>query len=393
MAELDASESKRRKLDDSTNRASFQAWWDSGKAEGLTRVALLKAIEEATAAEFEASVLSEEKCEIMRAQMRRVCLESNMAGLEEFGTDWFTCIRAKMVRMVLCADWITYALETENRGGFDPFEKALITGAARMLHPYNAFYLDYLASVQDQEVVNALKANPPPATRTDIFNSYTVLGVSQGDAGGPPDFTVKPFAVHFASALGPVLAGFDEWLKECREAMSEYASDMVEGWTQELRQAYVDFLQLYRDCSASEDIEGLETMWTELDRKWMDTKAPIQLVHDIETGYGDPLRVKATPDMSLRFLDDTFAEENAQIKDIQGRMMEWFASRDTPLSRAGLTALGNTLAGIYFIPFKTGISLQFSFSGQSIPNRVEVKEEKGVKVRSLYFLVVVSSPR
>ena len=28
-------------------------------------------------------------------------------------------------------------------------------------------------------------------------------------------------------------------------------------------------------------------------------------VHDIETGYGDPLRVKATPDMSLRFLDET----------------------------------------------------------------------------------------
>jgi hypothetical protein len=29
----------------------------------------------------------------------------------------------------------------------------------------------------------------------------------------------------------------------------------------------------------------------------------IQVVHDIETGYGDPLRMKATPDFSLRFLD------------------------------------------------------------------------------------------
>ena len=32
--------------------------------------------------------------------------------------------------------------------------------------------------------------------------------------------------------------------------------------------------------------------------------------------------------------------------------------RNTALSKAGLTALSNTMAGIYFIPFKTGISLQ-----------------------------------
>jgi hypothetical protein len=48
------------------------------------------------------------------------------------------------------------------------------------------------------------------------------------------------------------------------------------------------------------------------------------------------------------------------------------------------------MAGIYFIPFKTGISLQFSFSGQSIPNRGDVKEEKGVKI---YFDAVETAAR
>ena len=38
--------------------------------------------------------------------------------------------------------------------------------------------------------------------------------------------------------------------------------------------------------------------------------------------------------------------------------MAFYKARDTPLARAGLTALSNTMAGIYFIPFKTGISLQ-----------------------------------
>ena len=89
----------------------------------------------------------------------------------------------------------------------------------------------------------------------------------------------------------------------------------------------------------------------------------------LQTGYGDPLRTKATPDISLRFLDETFSAQNQTIADIQKRMMAYYKTRDTELSKGGLTALANTMAGIYFIPFKTGISLQFSFSGQSIPNR------------------------
>ena len=80
-------------------------------------------------------------------------------------------------------------------------------------------------------------------------------------------------------------------------------------------------------------------MWTDLDRRWMDTKGPIQIVHDIETGYGDPLRVKATPDFSLRFLDDTYQQENKLIADIQGHMVEYFKSRGTKIATAGLTAL------------------------------------------------------
>ena len=39
-----------------------------------------------------------------QTQMRAVVLESNMAGIEEFGELWFVCIKAKMDRMTLCAD-------------------------------------------------------------------------------------------------------------------------------------------------------------------------------------------------------------------------------------------------------------------------------------------------
>lgn len=46
--------------------------------------------------------------------------------------------------------------------------------------------------------------------------------------------------------------------------------------------------------------------------------------------------------------------------------------------------------GIYYIPFKTGCSLVFSYSGQSIPNRLDVKKDKGVKI---YFDAVETAAR
>ena len=108
-------------------------------------------------------------------------------------------------------------------------------------------------------------------------------------------------------------------------------------------------------------------------------------------GCGDPLRVKATPDFSLRFLDSsTYGAENTRIAEIQGHMEDFFRARGTAIASDGLGALANTLAGIYYIPFKTGIALQFSFSGQSIPNRINVKNEKGVKI---YFDPVETAAR
>jgi len=369
-------------------QAGFDAFWSSEARGALTRVALLKAIEGGTALAFEVEHLNAIEDESLKNNVRAVVLESNMAGIEEFGETWFACIRQKMLRMAMCADWIVLAMAQGDASGFDAFERALIRGASGMLPAYNDYYLAYLAAVQDPKAAAALKATPPPASRADLYNSYTVTLVDAASEGG---FKAVPFATYFAATLAPVIANFDAWIAECTAA-AEGLGDAVSGvWDAGARASYVAFLTHYRMCSSLEAApEALEAAWEELDRKWMDAKMPIQLVHDIETGYGDPLRVKATPDMSLRFIDEMYSAENAAIVDIQQRMMAFYSGRDTDIARGGLTALSNTLAGIYFIPFKTGISLQFSFSGQSIPNRENVKVEKGVKI---YFDAVETAAR
>jgi hypothetical protein len=86
-------------------RKGFAKWWsaNSTRAAGIPRyqrVPLLKAIETATAQVYESEHLNQVGDESLQVMMRRVVLESNMAGIEEFGELWFECIRAKMVRMV-----------------------------------------------------------------------------------------------------------------------------------------------------------------------------------------------------------------------------------------------------------------------------------------------------
>jgi len=218
--------------------------------------------------------------------MRAVVLESNMAGLEEFGETWFACITAKMSRMTLCADWIVLLLDlptvegqTHHPSGFDPYERALIKGAAKILPNYHQYYLAYLTAVQNKELVAAIKASPPLAGDANIYSHYTVVSHSQ--EGG---YQAEPFGSHFKEDLAGVLSDFDAWIADCENAEQEAA--VGPGWDKEMRPAYTAFLKQYKKClgsAAPASPEALEEAWTELDRLWMDTKGPIQLLHDIET--------------------------------------------------------------------------------------------------------------
>ena len=50
---------------------------------------------------------------------------------------------------------------------------------------------------------------------------------------------------------------------------------------------------------AETDVEKLESQWTLLDELWMSVRHHVQVVHDIEYGYGDPLRTKVCPFLNL----------------------------------------------------------------------------------------------
>jgi hypothetical protein len=164
----------------------------------------------------------------------------------------------------MCADWITMAMEEKGeRCGFDAYERALIAGGARMLRPYNDYYMAYLAAVQDEAVASALQAHPPAGEEGvgPIFSHYTVVRLAA--AGPPPSFTAVPFAEHFREVLGPVLAAFDSWVGAC--AAAEEAPMGPGPWDAEARRSYTAFLRGYRACLAYEAAPAqLEAAWADL---------------------------------------------------------------------------------------------------------------------------------
>lgn len=350
---------------------------------GLKRVALLKKLDVDSGEAFRSKVLAKESPE-MQPKIEKVVFRSDMSGIPEFSEEWFHLIRAKMQRMEICRQYCSAAMSLGDDTGFTEFERELILGSCKISSLYGPYYFAYLEAVQDPSIVAKLQSSPPsPTSESDCYSHYTI--VKHSDSGG---YSTVSFAAHFSEVLSPIIDAMDALVTKLEAVAGRTAV------TDDLRSeyaAYIAFFKQYRLCHSSDlSAKELEEHWSELDRKWMDMKGNIQIVHDIETGYGDPLRMKATPDFSLRFLDDTYAKENTTIREIQNHMENYFKNRDTRIARDGLTALTNTLAGIYYIPFKTGISLQFSFSGQSIPNRENIKVEKGVKI---YFDAVETEAR
>jgi len=348
---------------------------------GLTRVHLLKEIEKLTGQAFLARLGTDElgrpRVSDLRIQAERVIFKSDLAGIQEGSQKWFELMKAKQARMSLTRDCILFALEGEfeEKCGFNAFDRALICGSTRISQAYDEYWNVWMQACIHSDVKDAIdmvdeKEHPP-----FLKSPYTMIRISK-DTFGKTVLTVEPYAIFLNDVLKPVLVAFDNCINEISSLNR--------------RDPNVAFMIAYRDALAETEIEKLDSAWERVDRRWMDCDGPIQVVHDIEEGYFDPLRCKQGPDFSIRFVDETYSKQNDEIKMIHRRICEFYEARGSFLAKRGLQALSKTNAWLVYSPFNTGCSLAFTYSGQSVPNRLNVKKEKGVKI---YFNPVETDAR
>jgi hypothetical protein len=344
-----------------------------------TKLILLKEIEKTTATLFsthsdfqkEHSILGEEKKEIVL----NAVLTQNFKGITEFSEDFYKVLQVASKRQELTRQFILYALESTNHG-FDEFESKLIEHSCRISSFYDKFYESWIKAVQGNKVSEVLNQfiQEKKEIPKKFLNSYTIIQLNENG-----DFTHEAYSIFFKNEIAPIIKQLELMVGELEERKLNKDHE-----------SYISYLKQQKKCFEIEEIDQLDSEWEKLDDLWMDVKYPIQIVHDIETGYGDPTRCKCIPDFSLRFMDETFVESNKTIDDIKHIMVDYFKTRDSKFAKNGIHALNNSHAAIYYIPFCSGMSFHFRFTGQSIPNRDSVKNQKGVKI---YFDMTSSKSR
>jgi len=364
--------------------------FDSYKSrlQNFSNIPLLKKIEELTNTIFKTEAFYEDARYLLGqddASVQRVlnaAIESNFEGVTEYSDQFYSLYKVAMQKQELVRGFIGLALQKLDHG-FSAFDAILISQALKISALYDTYYLAWIKAMRNSDAASKIlqmQKDSPEELKAFIKaggldNNYTVITLNNQH-----NFVDVPYAVYFKEHVPKISTALDG------AAVALQAT----GNLSDQQAKYVGYLKHYALCMREPDKNSLDSVWRRLDEIWMAIKYPIQLVHDIEYGYADPLRTKIIPDFSFRFVDDTYHTENEFISKVKDVMVAFFTNRNTSIGNEGLLALNNSFAALYYIPFHTGITYHFRMSGQSIPNRNEVKREKGVKI---YFDPVSTAMR
>ncbi len=139
---------------------------------------------------------------------------------------------------------------------------------------------------------------------------------------------------------------------------------------------WLAFLLAWTEAAVNTDRNRHEDLWKNVDEQWVLTSGRVILVHPMEEGYADPIRIM--PEVRVLFQLD---EAREMIHLIKGRMLDWeeglYSGHELyPTFRESLE---NTHAGVFVTPLYSGEDYDFRFSGQIVPNRSDVRM-RGTKI-------------
>lgn len=128
-----------------------------------------------------------------------------------------------------------------------------------------------------------------------------------------------------------------------------------------------------------DDISELESQWAEVDRVWVKIPSTCRIVptHGMESGYEHPFCV------SPEFRIDVRTDESRDVID---------RSREATIGYAADLGLGQDLIditkqkldhidiGVFVNAIRAGVSLNFRYAGQAVPNRQDIVSELGGRI-------------
>jgi len=141
---------------------------------------------------------------------------------------------------------------------------------------------------------------------------------------------------------------------------------------------FADYLEALKNAYACTEIERLESLWAAVDWAWIKTPTTSRIIplHGMEAGYEHPFGV--SPEFRLEVRT---GKARNYIAEARIGTIKYAESLNLSQKLLELTSqkLGHIDVSVFTCAIRAGLSLNFRFNGQNVPNREDVLTE-GAKI-------------
>ncbi|MCF6200807.1 MAG: invasion protein CiaB [Hydrogenimonas sp.] len=186
-------------------------------------------------------------------------------------------------------------------------------------------------------------------------------------------FKSVPYAKAFRMEVLEVLKRLEN-MRGVLERMEDEVFGQQREWL-----AYIDALI---DAFSHAEIDGLVKRWAEVDRKWMDITAPIQIGHPLEY-YEDKYRKAVALEWDVRLASPKLMQESKipqKISSVAKIVASELGGDAEAINRKCTKQVAKTQLYIGVPALFYGAEFQGLFSAQVVPNDTEVSRELGKKI-------------
>lgn len=260
-------------------------------------------------------------------------------------------------------------LDSGNNLGFSPHE-ALILKQSLLLAPViDQMYFKWREAMIFSDLGKKLKEMGPEKAAQYLeeqkaTNSYTIP-VLENDK-----VSQTPYAVFFAEETAKLIQIFNDLIGKLKTFSQN--DEII---------AFTNYFQALNEAFGETNPDLLEQKWRAVDEVWMAVKSDFQPIHPMES-YVDPARLRVDLEFRVVIPDENAMALNAAVKITQSRLIrdlqKIYPNHQTLKQSVPPMESCKVLAGTTIV--MSGWCLDFRSAGQNVPNREEVKLEKGVKI-------------
>lgn len=327
----------------------------------------------------------------MAAAIRVVDLreDSLVQALKSAGADEDRIIKAKEISFEFVADYyLKKHLELlqfiEKNQLLTSFYRKLLFGAHRVGEAFSDFHTSWTAAIingVNRDLYEAFNGDEEKIfemlRRENLFDighdeleadrSYSVL-VHNGEK-----FESKAYCEAFKEEVFEVVKALKILTEELRPL-----EDEVFGQKNE----YIEYFLAIIDALSEKNRNILVKKWSQVDRKWMKIKTPIQIGHPLEY-YEDHYRKAVAMEWDVRMANPTLLENNERSQKIAVMFDKFFdeiGEKNKKIKERVKKNINRVQLYIGQPMFFYGSEFCGLFSAQVVPNDEKVTEEEGKKI-------------